>query len=61
MTKSHFARRLTELRKAAGLTQCALAKRAGVTTQAVTFLEEGERKPTWETVERLAAALDVSC
>jgi transcriptional regulator with XRE-family HTH domain len=56
-----FADRLQELRDAAGLSQYALAKRSGITKQAVSRLEKGERDPNWETVQRLALALGVDC
>jgi transcriptional regulator with XRE-family HTH domain len=49
-----------QLRKAVGatdLTPYALAKRAGLTRQAVSNRLAGERQPNWETVQRLAAAL----
>ena len=55
-----FSRRLRELRRAAGLTQAELVKRSGVSKQAVSNLELGNREPTWETVRRLARALGVS-
>ncbi len=55
-----FARRLKELREKAGLSQAELVQRSGVSKQAVSNLELGNRKPTWETVRRLARALGVS-
>jgi transcriptional regulator with XRE-family HTH domain len=56
-----FAERLRALRDAAGLTSYALAKRAGLTLPALRQLELGDSRPSWETVQRLAAALEVSC
>jgi len=56
-----FARRLVELRTAAELSQYELAKRTGLTRQAMSLLELGERQPNWETVQRLAAILGTSC
>jgi transcriptional regulator with XRE-family HTH domain len=56
-----FAKRLRELREAATLSQYALAQRSGLTKQALSRLELGEREPTWETVQRLALALGVDC
>jgi transcriptional regulator with XRE-family HTH domain len=56
-----FAERLKGLREAAGLSQYALAKRSGLTKQALSRLELGEREPTWVTVQLLAAALGVDC
>jgi DNA-binding XRE family transcriptional regulator len=56
-----FAARLRELREGAGLTQAALAERAGVHSLTVAKLEQALREPTWATVEALARALGVSC
>ena len=58
---SGFADRLRQLREAAGLSQYALAKRSGLTKQAVSRLEMGTRDPAWETVQRLAMALGTDC
>lgn len=57
----HFASRLKQLREAAGYSQNALAEKAGLTRQALSRLELGEREPTWETVQRLATALGADC
>ncbi len=54
-----FHGRLRELREAAGLTQGELAERAGLSIAGVTQLEQGRRKPAWETVQKLAIALGV--
>jgi transcriptional regulator with XRE-family HTH domain len=56
-----FAGRLKDLREGAGLSQYALAKRSGLSKQALSNLELGAREPTWETVQRLALALGVDC
>jgi transcriptional regulator with XRE-family HTH domain len=56
-----FAARLQALREAAGLSQYALAKKSGLTKQAMSRLELGENEPTWQTVQLLAAALEVDC
>lgn len=58
MTKETLAGRLAALREAAGLSRYALAKRCGLTVQAVVNLEAGA-SPNWETVRALAAALGV--
>jgi transcriptional regulator with XRE-family HTH domain len=55
-----FAGRLRELREEAGLSQQALAGRAGLTKDGVAQLEQGRRKPAWETVLKLCEALGVS-
>jgi DNA-binding XRE family transcriptional regulator len=61
MNVEWFAGRLRELREAAGLTQQQLAERAGMAWRTITHLEGGDRKPSWETVLTLCAALNVGC
>jgi transcriptional regulator with XRE-family HTH domain len=61
MTNSAFAEQLQRLRKAAGISQYALAQRSGLSKQALSRLEKGEREPSWATVQRLATALGVDC
>jgi transcriptional regulator with XRE-family HTH domain len=56
-----FGETLARLRAAAGVSQYALAKMTGLTHQAVSYLEAGERQPTWDTVQRIARALGLSC
>ena len=56
-----FAARLRELRTKAGLSQAALAERAELHLHGITKLEQGEREPSWATVQALAAALEVTC
>jgi len=51
--------RVRQLRTASGFTQAQLAERAGMATQAVSRIERGERSPTLETLDKLAAALGV--
>ena len=56
-----FGARLRRLREAAGLTQEELALRAGLSSDAVSRLERGQRKrPYPHTVRALADALDLS-
>src|SRR3712207_1946926 len=56
-----FGARLRQLREAAGLTQEELAGRAGLTRNAISALERGERRrPYPHTVRVLADALDLS-
>ncbi len=45
-----------ELRLAAGLSQRALARRAGTSQPAVARYERGAATPSWKTLQRLAAA-----
>jgi transcriptional regulator with XRE-family HTH domain len=61
MAVDAFAPRLKELREQAGLSQKGLADRAGLALSAIGHLEQGLRKPTWETVLALAEALGVTC
>lgn len=61
MEAARFGGRLKELREQAGLSQKALAEKAGFVTSAIGHLEQGLRKPAWETVLALCAALGVSC
>jgi len=56
-----FHARLKELREAAGLTQGTLAELAGLSKGGVANLEQGIRKPSLETAQKLATALGVSC
>jgi transcriptional regulator with XRE-family HTH domain len=48
---------IRELRRQAGLTQGALAARAGTSQSAIAAYESGSKYPTWRTIERLAAAV----
>jgi transcriptional regulator with XRE-family HTH domain len=60
MSLSVFAKKLRELREARGMSLYGLAKRTGLTLPAVMNLDSGRSKPSWETVEILCAALEVS-
>jgi DNA-binding XRE family transcriptional regulator len=60
-TLQGFAAKLKELRERAGMTQPALAERVGMNRFSIAQLEQGRRKPTWETVQALSDALGVSC
>lgn len=55
-----LARILRQLRTESGLTQEDLAHRSGLTVAALARIERGQANPTWTTVRRLAAGLDVS-
>lgn len=52
--------RIKELRQSKGLTQAELAKKVGVTRQAVSLYEKGQRKPKIETRQKLAKYFGVS-
>lgn len=49
--------RITELRNKAGLTQEALAEKAGVTRQTIISLERGRYNPSLELAYRITLAL----
>lgn len=49
--------RISQLRRAQGLTLQQLADRVGTTNQQISHLEKGRRKLTIDWIERLAAAL----
>ncbi|WMF04635.1 helix-turn-helix transcriptional regulator [Micromonospora robiginosa] len=53
-----FAHTLRHERERAGLTQQALAARAGLSQAAVARIERGDRLPSLTTAERLLTALD---
>lgn len=61
MSADYFGIRLKEVREKAGLTQAELAEKAGLNRFGVAQLEQGRRKPAWETVLALCKALGVSC
>ena len=69
MDATDFGVRLKELRTAAGLTQPALAEKAGkgkdgkpcLTQAAIAKIEQGLRSPAWGTVVTLCKALGVKC
>jgi transcriptional regulator with XRE-family HTH domain len=56
-----FSSVLKRLRAKGGLSQMDLAVKAGLNLFTVAKLEQGQREPTWATVQALAAALGVSC
>jgi DNA-binding XRE family transcriptional regulator len=56
-----FHLKLRELREAKGVTQAQLAESAGLSKGGIADLEQGRRKPTLETAQKLARALGVSC
>ena len=55
-----FPERLATLRKAAGMTQLALAERVGITVLQIQRYEKGSSQPTLDVIRRLALALSVS-
>ena len=55
-----FGELIQELREKKGWSAYALAQKAGLSDQAVHNLERSVRQPAFDTVRRLAAALEVS-
>lgn len=57
--REKVGQRIRQLRKAAGLTQERLARRAGMDYKYLGGVERGERNVTLDNVERIVRALDV--
>jgi transcriptional regulator with XRE-family HTH domain len=57
--KTSFGQRLKELRKAKNLTQERLAELLEVSVESVSNMERGIYAPSFETLEKLSAALNV--
>ena len=55
-----IARRLRVLRQEKGLSMNAVAERAGLSQQMVSYVERGMRKPNVDTLIRLFHALEIS-
>lgn len=55
-----FGARLKVLREKAELSVAELATKAGMNRESVRLYENGERRPTWDAVQSLAAALGIS-
>lgn len=51
--------RIADERKAQGLTLRQLAERAGVGDSMISLLEAGKRRPSWETLDKIATGLGV--
>ncbi len=49
---------LITLRRVTGLSQAAVAKRAGMTQPEISRIEAAEVQPTWGTIQRLLSAFD---
>ncbi|MGF1481871.1 MAG: helix-turn-helix domain-containing protein [Cyanophyceae cyanobacterium] len=58
--KQLFGERVQTLRKARGITQEQLAERLNKSIEHVSYIERGERAPSFETIIDVAEALDVS-
>lgn len=59
MSKKTTGSVLKEARLKAGLTQLELAEKAGVHINTYARIERDEQEPTFDTVKRLAKALDI--
>lgn len=59
-SRAIFAANVTRIRERRGLTQEQLGWAAGIHQTAVARIESGERKPTLETIFKLAAGLEVA-
>jgi transcriptional regulator with XRE-family HTH domain len=59
-TPRQLGQRLTQLRRAKGLSRYALAKNLGTSRDYLGRVEMGRSSPTVETLQRLAKALGVS-
>lgn len=55
-----FGERVCARRQVLGLTQCQLAEKIGIHQPDLCELEKGRRSPNLATVEKIAAALDVT-
>lgn len=58
--KKTFGKVIQRLREAKGWSVYALAQRAGLSDQAIHDLERDRRQPAFDTVRRLAAALEIT-
>ena len=54
-----FGARLAKIREEAGLTQTGLAERVGTSQSAISQMENGDRKPSFDMLRQLATALGV--
>lgn len=60
MSNDEFGPRLEQFRNDAGLSQTELAKKVQTSQSAISQMESGERKPSFDMLRRLARALAVS-
>ena len=56
----NYGKRIKQLREQAGLSQTKLAEIAGVTPQAISMIESGERNIITKTADKIAGALGVT-
>lgn len=55
-----FGRRLRQIRRSQDLTQEQLAERVGLSVNFISLIENGDAAPSFDTIEKLAQALNVS-
>lgn len=55
-----FSARLLALRSQAGLSPAELARRAGISRAVYSRMESGQRKPSFDTLQKIARALNCS-
>lgn len=55
-----FSGRLRAARKLRGLTQAKLAEKTGIMRNTITYFEKGTRKPSFDNLNHLIQALDVT-
>jgi transcriptional regulator with XRE-family HTH domain len=56
----HVSRGIRSLRKERGMSQAELAEAAGVSTKLVSAIEQGDRSPSLDTLDKLCRALTVT-
>jgi transcriptional regulator with XRE-family HTH domain len=57
--KKKFGVKLFQLRNEIGITQAELAEKANLSIDSISRIERGDRAPSFESLERIAAALGV--
>ena len=55
-----IAKQIKEIRKLMGLTQTEFAEKTGMTISAVSQIESGERKPAYETLQKIIKAFNLN-
>lgn len=58
-TSEIFIENLITIRKSKGLSQIALAEKAGISIGLIGEIETGNRNPTLTTIDKIAAALEI--
>jgi transcriptional regulator with XRE-family HTH domain len=58
--RAQFGRQLARLRKQRSITQEDLAEAVSLSVDLISLMERGQRAPSFDTLERLASALEVT-